>query len=259
MSEPTRYIHTGFYSTKAEMLLDSLHNNMKFYLKRQAATQRAMNLRQLDVIRAIDGEVCFRCNEVYSRRAWLRYVPAFNGYTDQKALLEIGAMLKTVALNLLVYGNRGNKLRPVKARALDGDKAWSRNNTAKFTTADDVELAFTVADVYYVYENFIGRPNLSRKYKADIIEGLRSKPLDPIMVEAKKAALEDIARRKEEFSKKKYELEREYEDKYSQIRATLQNEKNEKITAAQAEVNAEIDKIEKSIAAMSTLAFGTAT
>lgn len=257
MSEPTRYIHTGFYSTKAEMLLDSLHNYMTSYLNRQVSTQRARNLKQLDVIRDIDGEVCFRCNEVYSRRAWSRYVPAFNGYTDQKALLEIGAMLKTVALNLLVYGNRG-KLRPVKARALDGDKAWSRNNTAKFTTADDVELAFTVADVYYVYESFIGRPNLSRKYKADIIEGLRSKPLDPIMVEAKKAALEDIARLKEEFSNKKYELEREYEDKYSQIRATLQNEKNEKITAAQAEVNAEIDKIEKSIAAMSTLAFGTA-
>ena len=256
MSEPTRYIHTGFYSTKAEMLLGSLHNSMKSYLNRQASTQRARNLIQLDVIRGLDGEVCFRCNEVYSHRAW-RYVPAFNGYTDQKALLEIGAMLKAVALNLLVYGNHG-KLRPVKARSLDGDKAWSRNNTAKFTTADNVESAFTVADVYYVYENFVGRPNLSRKYKADIIEGLRSKPLDPIMVEAKKAALEDIARLKEEFSKKKYDLEREYEDKYSQIRATLQNEKNEKITAAQAEVNAEIDKIEKSIAAMSTLAFGTA-
>lgn len=256
MSEPTRYIHTGFYSTKAEMLLNILHNNMKSYLIRQASTQRARNLIHLEVIRDIDGEVCFKCNEVYSHRAWRRYIPAFNGYTDQKALLEIGAMLKTVALNLLVYGNRG-KLRPVKARALDGDKAWSRNNTAKFTTADDVESEFTVADVYYVYENFIGRPNLSRKYKADIIEGLHSKPLDPIMVEAKKAALEDIARLKKEFSKKKYDLECEYEDKYSQIRATLQNEKNEKITAAQAEVNAEIDKIEKSIAAMSTLAFGT--
>ena len=256
MSENTRYIHTGFYSTKAEKLLSCLHNNMKSYLNRQAYTRRARNLSQIEVVRDIDGEVCFKCNEVYSHRAWLRYVPAFNGYSDQKALLEIGAMLKTVALNLLVRGNRG-KLRPVKARALDGDKAWSRNNTAKFTTADDVESEFTVADVYYVYENFVGRHNLSRKYKADIIEGLRSKPLDPIMVEAKKAALEDIARLKDEFSKKKNELEHEYENKYWQIRASLQNEKTDKIAAAQAEVNAEIDKIEKSIAAMSTLAFGT--
>lgn len=256
MSEHTRYIHTGFYSTKAEKLLTMLHNSTKSYLNRQASTQRARNLSQIEVVRDMDGEVCFKCNEVYNRRCW-RYVSAFNGYTDQKALLEIGAMLKTVALNLLVYGNR-DKLRPVKARALDGDKAWSRNNTAKFTTANNVESEFTVADVYYVYENFVGRPNLSRKYKADIIEGLRSKPLDPIMVEAKKAALEDIARLKDEFSKKKYELEREYEDKYSQIRAALQNEKADKIVAAQAEVNSEIDKIEKSIEAMSTLAFGTA-
>ena len=73
MSEPTRYIHTGFYSTKAEMLLNSLHNNMKSYLYRQVSTQRARNLIQIDVIRDIDGEVCFRCNEVYSRRAWRRY------------------------------------------------------------------------------------------------------------------------------------------------------------------------------------------
>ena len=256
MSENIRYIHTGFYSTKAEKLLSSLQHNMKSYLDRQVSTHRARNLSGIKVVRDIDGEVCFKCNEVYNRRCSWRYVSAFNGYTDQKALLEIGAMLKTVALNLLVYGNHG-KLRPVKARALEGDKAWSRNNTAKFTTADSDESEFTVADVYYVYENFIGRPNLSRKYKADIIEDLRSKPLDPIMVEAKKAALEDITRLKDEFSKKKNELEHEYEDKYWQIRAALQNEKNNRIAAAQAEVNAEIDKIEKSIAAMSTLAFGT--
>lgn len=238
MNNNVRELHTGFYSDRAELIIQRLLECEQSYQSSLKRTFKVNSFRYLEVKRAIDNEVVFTCGK-FRGRGW-DYMHSFDRINDTDALNHIAWCFKQCVLRCL-----RNELS-------DKDKAeenWNRSSTLNFRTDSINTDDISVSEAYFIYDRLRQRKNAAKRYSKELGDSLIGLPLDPIMTEMKLGMLEEIERLKKEQEQtvavlfnKKEEAVKKYRDEkaaeFKKARDAVYAETAAKIAKINAELNA---------------------
>ena len=255
MSTDTRTIHTDLYSDRAENIL----SNFFKFLRQAGSTRQEHVAEAVKFSRAPDGEVLI---DAYLRGAYVTGIRSY-GFTSYATTIWDHKEKPDSALKLWMAVNI--KQSVIKSSKSDG--VWRRNNgnlITAFCDRDQFSLAAvkdkdgnvvgcpTIEELYFIYDFFLGRQNLTKKYSKDLIDSILGFRRDPVLTEIEVNRRAEIERIKEEantaihaaYNKLKLdrdELDKEYTAKIREI----ENLRDTKIT----ELNEKTDAILKTQAA----------
>lgn len=239
MNNNIRELHTGFYSDRAELIIQRLLDSEQSYQSSLKRTFKVNSFRYLEVKRAIDNEVVFTCGK-FRGRGW-DYMHSFDRINDTDALNHIAWCFKQCVLRCL----RNELSDKGKAK-----KNWNRNSTLNFRTDSINTDDISVSEAYFIYDHLLQRKNAAKRYSKELSESLIGLPLDPIMSEMKIGMLEEIERIKKECSDAKAKLYLEKEKAILKYREEMEARLTESQNALNNEAAAKIAKIKNELAAL---------
>ena len=244
----TRTIHTGFYSDRAENILSNF-----FKFLRQAGSTRQIHVAEVvKFSRAPDGEVLI---DAYLKGSYVTGIRSY-GFTTYPRTIWDHKEKPDSALKLWMAVN----IKQSVIGLSKSDGVWRRNNgnlITAFCDRDQFSLAAvkdkdgnvvgcpTVEELYCIYDFFLGRQNLIKKYSKDLTASILGSRRDPVLTEMEVNRRAEIERLKEEantaiyaaYNKLKLDkdkLDKEYNAKIREIenlRDTKIAELNEKTDA----------------------------
>lgn len=250
----TRTIHTGLYSDCAENIL----SNFFKYLRKEGTTRQIHVAEVVKFSRAPDGEVLI---DAYLQGSYVTGIRSYS-YTTYPRTIWDHKEKPDSALKLWMAVNIKQSVIGLSR----SDGVWRRNNGERvtafcnrdqhyLTAAADKDGNFvgcpTVEELYCIYDFFLGRQNLIKKYSKDLTASILGSRRDPVLTEMEMNRRAEIERLKAEaktaidaaYNKlvhDKGELDREYSAKIREIenlrdsQITELNEKTDAILKLQA-------------------------
>lgn len=197
----TRTIHTGLYSDHAENIL----SNFFKYLRIKGTTRQVHIAEVVKFSRAPDGEVLIDAYlqgafvtgiRSYSFTAYPRTIWDHKEKPDSALKLWMAVIIKQLVIGLS-----------------KSDGAWRRNNGELVKAFCDREQFYltpttdkdgnvvgcpTVEELYCIYDFFLGRQNLIKKYSKDLTASILGSRRDPVLTEMEMNRRAEIERLKAE-------------------------------------------------------------
>lgn len=198
-----RLIHTGLYAEHTARVLGDFITAIQTQYRAKKQTFKIASMCAITVDTAPDNEIVIVCNR-YRKSYWTK-PQAFEKWNDARALEHIGWEMKQYVLRILTKASTAQ-------RAHD---AWRRTNNDVFNFGPEMT---TIAEIYFIYELFIGRKGAAKRYDAKMVEDIRGEALDPIMTEMIIAKAEEKKRIADSLSDKLTELERQCNEELSKVR-----------------------------------------
>lgn len=235
----TKEIHTGLYSEKAFKFLEHmLASQLRFRKCGQIRAQFAA----INIERAPDNEVILTQDPdnryYYGNSIWRK--------PNNEALKWLAIYIKEFTRNSVEIHEDGK----------DGDDSkeitWARDNTREkvklvidtssysvcdkdiFKGKKSSSLNVKVGDIYFIYDKFMSRKDLDKKYDTDMIDSYVGQPSDPITTEMEIAKRQDIKALKDKLEQDLNSLDREEGEKQDELRV----EWRKKAAAVEAEYSA---------------------
>ena len=159
-----------------------------------------------------------------------------------------------------------HKIKDIVIRKCSSDGAWRRDNERQLNflasnaegMRDYGEISNspyipTVSEAYFIYEYFMNRKKLERRYGKKMVEEIIGTQRDPIATEMEASRRAEVERIKKEFYEKSNALEAEKTSKFNDFKKALDAEYTEKrqaIADARDKALRELEEMAKSIATM---------
>ena len=233
MSGDITEVHTGLYSDKAFKLLSHIVAN-------QIKTRPWGNIRtqfeSMNVERAPDGEVIFTPDpdkkNYYFNRIWSK--------SSNEALKWIAIYIKKFVRNFSscwvnkkiddIGWDRDNTHD--KVEFVVDMTFYSVNNKKMFKRMFNGEngkfsVIAPIRDIYFIYDKFMLRKGLDKKYPSKMIDAYVGHPNDPITTEMETAKRQDIKNLEDEFNKDIEALHIEHEKEERIIENEYDNKIND--------------------------------
>lgn len=243
-----RTVHTGLYSDYAVNILTNFFN----YLRKNGSVRQMHIAEVVTFNRAPDGEVLI---DAYLQGSFVTGIRSY-GFTAYPRTIWDHKEKPDSALKLWMAVN-------IKQTTIDlckSDGAWRRNNDCKIADFCDREKRYlspipdanghcigcpTVEELYLIYDFFLGRSNLAKKYSNELIASILGTRRDPVLTEMEMNRRTEIERLRQEakdatnaaynaYRAATNEAETKYNAKVAEIeklRDMKINELNEKVDA----------------------------
>lgn len=210
-----RLIHTGFYAKHTALVLADFLTAIQSEYRSKKQTFKIASMCAITIDTAPDNEICIVCNRY--RKSYWNKPQAFEKWNDARTLEHIGWEMKQFVLRRLTRNST----------AQTAHDAWRRTNTDIFNFGAEMT---TIAEIYCIYEAFIGRKGAAKRYDAKMVDALRGEALDPIMTEMVIAKAEEKKR---------------IADSLNDIIRQLDNECNEELSKARKAIYAKFDLLKE--------------
>lgn len=210
-------VHTGLYSDKAFKLLSHM---VAAQIRARPWGNIRTQFESMNVERAPDGEVIFTPDpdkkNYYFNRIW--------GKSNNEALKWIAIYIKQFVRNFSfcwvneksdgIDWDRDNNHDKVKfdvdmtSYIISNKKMFNSMFNGKY---GKFSVTAPIRDIYFIYDKFMLRNGLDKKYPSKMINSYVGQPNDPITTEIETAKRQDFKKLEDEFNKDIAALHVEYE------------------------------------------------